>query len=338
MIKKGEIGRNLEFVMNRNLSLDGLKYVLIFLVVLGHLIEPSRYDNKVSELLYSFIYSFHMPLFIWMNGYFYKHRKMIEEFRRCLPLIEVCVISHIGFALLRDGELSISNMFFFNYSPSWYLLSLCFWRMMSSWLFKFFDVRKLLIYAIIVEFVSFILIHKYGGFLSLMRTLQFYPYFVSGYILQNKLECLNRKVKIILQLGGVVAAVFILLTSSRLQHQIDFQRAGLFELQSLTNHSIMELLAFRYAVIVSSLMMSVMVLCWALNNNFIKKMAIYGKNTLFIYFSQTLIYAVLSRYNLLFYQSVLLTILVVPLLTYVSIKDFSKFMMNPISSLIKKYK
>lgn len=70
--------------MERNCSLDGLKYILIVLVVLGHFIEPSRYDNQMSTLIYSFIYSFHMPLFIWMNGYFYKHRAFKDELRKSL--------------------------------------------------------------------------------------------------------------------------------------------------------------------------------------------------------------------------------------------------------------
>lgn len=188
--------------MERNRSLDGLKYILIVLVVLGHFIEPSRYDNRMSGLLYSFIYSFHMPLFVWMNGYFYKHRGLNEEFRRTLPLLEVCIISHIGFALLRGDGLSVSNMLFFSYSPSWYLLSLFFWRMVSSLLFRSFGIRKLLICSIVIEVLSFIFVNKYGGFLSLMRTLQFYPYFIAGYMMKNKLGNINRRGKLILQSGG----------------------------------------------------------------------------------------------------------------------------------------
>ena len=216
--------------MERNRSLDGLKYVLIVLVVLGHFIEPSRYDNRMSGLLYSFIYSFHMPLFVWINGYFYKHRGLSEELCRNIPLIEVCIISYIGFALLVSGCISVSNMLFFGYSPSWYLLSLFFWRMTSSFLFRSLGIRTLLMCSIVIEVLSFIFINKYGGFLSLMRTLQFYPYFIAGYMMKNKLGNIGRCSKLILQLG-VIAIAFILLTSSRLQHQVDFQRAGLLEAQ-----------------------------------------------------------------------------------------------------------
>lgn len=117
---------------------------------------------------------------------------------------------------------------------------------------------------------------------------------------------------------------------------MDFQRAGLLDLSFMTNHSVMSLFFFRYAVIVSSVIISGAILVWVSGSDFIKKISVYGQGTLFIYFSQTLIYAVLLRYNLLFCQSVALTVLFVPLLTYMSTKRFSKFIMNPISSLIKK--
>jgi len=143
-----------------------------------------------------------MPLFIWMNGYFYKHRGFMEELRRSLPFIEVCIISHIGFAFLRDGRLSISNMLFFNYTPSWYMLSLFCWRIASSLLFKSFCIRKLLVYAIIMEILSFIFINKYGGIFSIMRTLQFYPYFIAGYMMKNKLEYITGYKKTITSWGG----------------------------------------------------------------------------------------------------------------------------------------
>ena len=156
----------------------------------------------MSCFLYSFIYSFHMPLFVWMSGYFYKKRGFGEELRKIIPLIEVCIISHIGFALLRDGRLSVGNMLFFGYTPSWYLLSLVYWRLASSLLFKYVDVRKLLIYALVVEIFSFVFINKYGGLLSLMRTLQFYPYFVVGYMMKNRLGNMNKYGKIILSGGN----------------------------------------------------------------------------------------------------------------------------------------
>ncbi|MBP3356929.1 MAG: acyltransferase family protein [Rikenellaceae bacterium] len=103
--------------MDRNRSLDGLKFILISLVVMGHFMEPSRYTDSVSCWLYSVIYSFHMPLFIWMNGYFYQLRGLGEELRKCIPLLEICAISHICFNLLVKGGCMFRTSYFSAQAP-----------------------------------------------------------------------------------------------------------------------------------------------------------------------------------------------------------------------------
>lgn len=52
----------------RILWLDNLKGVLIFLVVLGHCLQFTS-QNPDSDLLFNFIYLFHMPLFMFLSGY-----------------------------------------------------------------------------------------------------------------------------------------------------------------------------------------------------------------------------------------------------------------------------
>ena len=55
----------------RNSLIDSIKFVLIFFVVLGHALELNR-DIALNMKAYSFIYSFHMPAFIMLSGYFAK--------------------------------------------------------------------------------------------------------------------------------------------------------------------------------------------------------------------------------------------------------------------------
>lgn len=52
----------------RIIWLDNIKGLLIFLVVLGHCLQFSNSEPD-SCLLYNFIYSFHMPLFMCLSGY-----------------------------------------------------------------------------------------------------------------------------------------------------------------------------------------------------------------------------------------------------------------------------
>ena len=50
---------------------DNVKFILIFLVVLGHLLEISNpFPGK--DVLYKLIYSCHMPVFIFISGFFAK--------------------------------------------------------------------------------------------------------------------------------------------------------------------------------------------------------------------------------------------------------------------------
>lgn len=49
-------------------ALDNLKGCLILLVIIGHCIQITDADFDHNDL-FRFIYSFHMPLFMWVSGY-----------------------------------------------------------------------------------------------------------------------------------------------------------------------------------------------------------------------------------------------------------------------------
>lgn len=51
---------------NRISYIDQLKGIAIFLVVLGHVIE---HNAGRDNFLWTLIYSFHMPLFMFVSGY-----------------------------------------------------------------------------------------------------------------------------------------------------------------------------------------------------------------------------------------------------------------------------
>ncbi|WP_254411882.1 acyltransferase family protein [Dyadobacter diqingensis] len=53
---------------NRVAYIDHLKGISILLVVVGHFIQYNTIESKDSRL-FSFIYSFHMPLFMFISGY-----------------------------------------------------------------------------------------------------------------------------------------------------------------------------------------------------------------------------------------------------------------------------
>lgn len=90
-------------LISRNLIIDILKTLGIFLVIVGH---------NTDGLLHQYIYSFHMPMFFILAGYFYKEREVLSsvkhDFKRILlPYIlyflVVCFLDymHNGISLLR---------------------------------------------------------------------------------------------------------------------------------------------------------------------------------------------------------------------------------------------
>ena len=91
---------------------DTLKGILILLVILGHVLEIG--NDIVSNSVYHFIYLFHMPLFVFISGFFTKEYISIKDFlQKNLQLIETFVIFHVFFTtikILNGAEITISML------------------------------------------------------------------------------------------------------------------------------------------------------------------------------------------------------------------------------------
>ena len=56
----------------RDYGFDNSKLILIILVVFAHLLEISTKNYGSNNDIYRVIYSFHMPAFVFITGYFSK--------------------------------------------------------------------------------------------------------------------------------------------------------------------------------------------------------------------------------------------------------------------------
>lgn len=54
----------------REISFDILKAIAIFFVIVGHTIQYLGPTDGMDSLIFGIIYSFHMPLFVAISGYF----------------------------------------------------------------------------------------------------------------------------------------------------------------------------------------------------------------------------------------------------------------------------
>ena len=164
----------------RNLQIDALKGVLIVLVILGHLLEPFIYRLFVVQTAYSFIYLFHMPLFIMLAGIFSKpklDKPHLEKIliRIILPLV-VFQVMYLCFIYLIKSE--IPGSIFQPYWILWFLLSLTFWHItMPLVLCLKNPLLSMSAIAVLAGYIEAI-----GYPLSLSRTIYFAPFFLFGFL------------------------------------------------------------------------------------------------------------------------------------------------------------
>ena len=174
----------------RDNSLDALKGFLIILVIIGHLIGSENDGDSIEGFVRLFIYTFHMPLFILLSGYFTKIRNCSRDlFQSLLPIVKPLIVFQvlsIIFIGIGGGNFLSLEYLCVPYWTLWYLLSLIFWRIMLH-----FSPRFLLGKPIIYLSIAFLIaiasgLMPYGRLFSIQRTLNFYPFFLCGYFMKGQ--------------------------------------------------------------------------------------------------------------------------------------------------------
>lgn len=166
----------------RDYLFDNYKALLVFLVVVGHFIEPCYKNNDFLFFLKWLIVSFHMPAFIFISGYFSKKEipisKMIQKL--LVPYLVYEVIYYLLYVYIIDKPTGL-YLFYPKFSL-WYILSLFFWRVITPFV-------KKIPHHMILSIAGGLLIGCSGmsdNFLSIPRVLVFYPFFLAGILLTEK--------------------------------------------------------------------------------------------------------------------------------------------------------
>lgn len=167
-------------IKQRDYLFDNMKLLLIFLVIFAHLIEPYTNSSLWLTKLYLLIYTFHMPLFIFISGYFSKHdeeKKGKLIFYYFIPYI----IFNTLFSYFQTQEFGVNIT-----SPNWafwYFLSLCWWKLLSPYAK---ELRHPMIVSLVIAcFIGFL--PSFNRQLALSRTVVFFPFFLGGYFCTQSL-------------------------------------------------------------------------------------------------------------------------------------------------------
>lgn len=167
-------------VNQRDHYLDNVKFVLIALVVIGHVLEPLYSTSESAKALYNFIYFFHIPLFVFITGYFSKKSGKLA------PYLVLYIISETLYTLLDyylNGRANLKFTFFLPYWVTWYLLAVVLWKIALPYFTK---LRFPILFAGCIAVLAGYASSELGYTLSALRALNFFPFFLAGYYMKRE--------------------------------------------------------------------------------------------------------------------------------------------------------
>ncbi|MCR2820926.1 acyltransferase family protein [Lederbergia panacisoli] len=197
----------------RNYYFDNAKFILIFLVVFGHLIQSYIDSNSFFSALYKLLYTFHMPAFILISGFFAKgiyekgYLKKITK-KLIIPYIIFQIIYSIFYYILYSKSMLKIDILNPHWSL-WFLISLFCWNIMLiafNKLKPIYAVSLALLIGLIVGYVDWI-----SNFLSLSRTFVFFPFFIVGYYLKKEhFKLLSQSRTKIMMAGTIIIVALVI--------------------------------------------------------------------------------------------------------------------------------
>lgn len=162
----------------RILKYDNAKFFLILFVVMGHMIDyyTKNTDYHIYRVVITFIYSFHMPVFIFLSGLFYKVK---DSARKAFQFFSIGLLLKITlYITYKILDLPAGMNLFFENGVPWYMYAIATYYLVL-YLFKSVNQKALLVMGIIFSLcVGYI--ESVGDFLVLSRCIVFFPFFLLG--------------------------------------------------------------------------------------------------------------------------------------------------------------
>ncbi|OZM58643.1 hypothetical protein CIB95_03485 [Lottiidibacillus patelloidae] len=190
--------------VNRDPYIDNARFILVVLVVIGHLISPFKDNNEIIYFINNFLASFRMPALIYLTGFFSK--KFYKE-----GFIEKITIKllfpYLIFQLIYNFNPTLSINWFNPSFGLWFLLSVYSWNLL---LFIFTRLKKPIIFALIIG-VGIGLVENAGHYFSISRTFVFFPIFLIGFYTEKvHLEWFKKKQAKLLSVIALIVSFTIL--------------------------------------------------------------------------------------------------------------------------------
>ncbi|WP_298073482.1 acyltransferase family protein [uncultured Bacteroides sp.] len=275
--------------------LDALKLFAIFLVLWGHAVQHLLSSEYWDEPVYRIIYSFHMPLFMTISGFFGAKLSSIpftivlfRKFRQLLlPAISFGLIYCI--IVTCAGNLGGGGIWFFIHS-FWFLKSLFLCSITYCIASK---VPKYTLFAVVLSLI----VSQVIPFCAFDRM---YPCFIFGVALYKYFDYFQKNIRVML---AVSASIFIVML---VKFDASFLKG--FNSDAIKSFDLMEIgryLYVRYYRILMGFAGSMTFIAlfyslsrWIPNSKLGDTLCKYGKYTLGIYILQTFFLEMILRDNL----------------------------------------
>ena len=284
----------------RLLEFDVIKVLAIFLVLWGHAIMHFTSEDQYSFSAYQFIYSFHMPLFMMLSGFFsassmrvsFKELFYKKFWRLIYPAISFGLI-FLGVNLLwdyfADYKGNSVNGIKYMWGIFWFLKSLFVCYIVLYLCLKLCDGRKLPASIIAIVFSQECPLFMVNWML---------PFFVLGYLFSYNFSKFLQYKKLLFAVSLLAFAICLHYYDAACIEQIQEvkQRLLLRDLGAITDLMKIQmsrfLIGFAGSVMVIS-GVSIIVPCYR-NSPMMLLFAKYGGQTLGIYILQTLILEIIG--------------------------------------------
>lgn len=271
----------------RQIEFDLLKAIAIYLVILGHIIQYITDDYFYNNDLWCVIYTFHMPLFLIISGYFYNingnthqnNQSFIRHkfYQLIYPGIIIAIMIVIIDLLRGHKYLHFPLRLFF--CELWFLKALfiifcicTLYKILKQWQYKLLLLSSTI-------FIFFYFPFDYWGISYA------FPFFLTGIIIRNNYNRIEENTKSILLYSFIVFIITSLFWNKNyLLYHTPYE---------LTYHSIMiAFFRYVYGTNIVILILTTTILISKKNiyqKKYINTIANIGQNTLYIYIIQYVI-------------------------------------------------
>lgn len=160
---------------------DNAKFLLIFLVVFGHVAGSFDSTSAFLERTVYFIYIFHMPAFLFLSGLLAKRTIDAGAYEKTLTYLVLYVFMKLfrflvyRFVLGKSSGITLLS----EDGVPWFALTLFFCYLITMGIRKWNPVYAMTVFVILGMTAGYAT--DLGEYLTGMRLLTFYPFFLSGY-------------------------------------------------------------------------------------------------------------------------------------------------------------